>query len=179
MNSASPGASRATPQIRPARPEDAAAVIAYIHRLVEEPGLDLSLGPGEFQLSPEQEAEFIRQVAASDNSLFLVVAAGDEIVGVLTCQGGKRRATRHVSTLGISLAREWRGQGLGTALMRQAVEWARQSGVVKRLELHVFCRNAHALHIYQALGFEIEGQSRRAIFKDGQYLDDYSMSILF
>jgi RimJ/RimL family protein N-acetyltransferase len=169
----------AAAQIREARPEDATATVAYVQRLSEEPGLDLSLGPGEFQLSVEQEAEFIAGCAATENSLFLVVEAGGEIVGLLTCLGGKRRSTRHVTTLGISLAPAWRNQGLGTALTQRAIDWARQSGVVKRLELKVFARNAHALHIYQKLGFEIEGSACRAIFKDGQYLDDYSMAILF
>jgi putative acetyltransferase len=62
--------------------------------------------------------------------------------------------------------------------MARAVEWARNSGVVTRIELDVYVENARARHLYEKFGFEVEGRRRRAIFRDGQYHDDLIMGLL-
>jgi RimJ/RimL family protein N-acetyltransferase len=126
----------------------------------------------------EQEQKFFADMAAAQNSIFLVAEAGGQIIGNLTCQGGPRQATRHVTVLGMSVAREWRDQGVGSQLMRRAIEWARASQVVKRIELNVFARNQRAIHLYEKFGFAIEGSRRSAIYRDGEYLDDYVMGLL-
>jgi RimJ/RimL family protein N-acetyltransferase len=164
--------------IREARPEDAEELIAYVKRISEEPGVAIVLEPGEFKLTLEQEQQFIADRAAEDNSLFLVAEAGGEIVGSLTLRGGGRRAIHHESVLGITVKKEWRGQGVGNTLMASAVDWARRSGVITRIELQVFTSNAAAIHLYQKHGFEIEGRRRRAVFREGLYHDNYVMGLL-
>jgi RimJ/RimL family protein N-acetyltransferase len=74
--------------------------------------------------------------------------------------------------------RDWRNRGVGTALMRRAIEWARGTGVLTRLQLQVFARNAPAIHLYQKLGFQIEGSRRNAILRDGEYIDSLMMALL-
>jgi ribosomal protein S18 acetylase RimI-like enzyme len=164
--------------IRPAVPEDAQTIIAYVQRLVEEPGIDILLSPGEFNMTVAEEQAFISGCNAAENSLFLVAEADGHIIGVLTCQGGKRRAVHHVTTLGMSVDKDWRDQGIGSRLMDYAVEWARRSGVVRRIELYVFARNARAIHLYEKYGFQIEGTHYRAIYRDGEYLDNLVMALL-
>jgi RimJ/RimL family protein N-acetyltransferase len=164
--------------IREAQPDDAAAIIVYIQRIAEEPNIDIVLGPGEFNLTVEQEQRILADFAAADNSLFLVAEADEQIVGVLSCRGGQRRAVQHTTTLGMTIARDWRDRGIGKALMARTIAWARQSGVVRRIELHVYERNARARHLYETFGFEIEGRRRRSIFRDGAYHDDLLMALL-
>jgi RimJ/RimL family protein N-acetyltransferase len=159
-------------------PEDAAAAIEHVQRLAEEPGANILLMPGEFDMTVQQEEAFIEDAAASDNSLFLVAEADGRLAGVLTCMGGKRQGNRHVTTLGVSVAVGYRGQGIGTALLERAVEWARSSPVVRRVELHVFARNEGARRLYERMGFQVEGCRQRAAFRDGKYLDDYMMALL-
>jgi putative acetyltransferase len=165
-------------RIRQATPEDAAQVIAYIKAVSAEPQINLILTPDEFDMPVDKEQEFIAHLNASGNSIMLVAEAGDEIVGVLTLVGGRRRAIRHAATLGITVAKEYRGQGLGTRLMEQVIAWARQGGVLTRIELEVFVRNEGARRLYERLGFQVEGCKRRAIFREGQYLDDLVMGLL-
>lgn len=164
--------------IREAVGADAAAAIEHVQRLAEEPGINILLAPGEFALTVEQEETFIEEAAAADNSLFLVAERDGKLVGVLTCMGGKRQGNRHVTNLGISVAAAHRAQGIGTALLERAVEWARANPIVRRVELHVFARNAAARRLYERAGFEVEGQRRRAAFRDGEYLDDLVMALL-
>lgn len=166
------------PVIREAVAEDAAAAIQHVQRLAEEPGVNILLVPGEFEMTVEQEVGFIEEAAASENSLFLVAEADGKLVGSLVSTGGKRQGNRHVTTLGVSVAAGHRGQGIGTARLKSAVEWARANPVVRRVELHVFARNAAARRLYERIGFEVEGRRRRAAFRDGEYLDDYVMALL-
>jgi RimJ/RimL family protein N-acetyltransferase len=163
--------------IREARLEDAERIIAYIQGLTAEPDIDVVLGPGEFDVSVEDEHKFIRDHAA-DNSILLVGEAGEQIIAVLNCTGGRRKATRHEARLGISVHKEWRNRGLGHRLMARAVEWARGTGIITRVELEVFARNAPAIHLYEKFGFATEGRRRRAFYKNGEYIDSLIMALL-
>ena len=165
-------------RIREARPADAAALICFVNRLAEEPGIDLPLAPGEFDYTVAQERKFIADCAAADNSLFLVAEASGAIIGALDCKGGKRKAQRHAVTLGMSVSREWRNRGVGRALLTRAIEWARGTGIVTRIELSVYARNVAAIHLYESSGFVVEGCRRRAVLQDGEYLDELLMGLL-
>jgi ribosomal protein S18 acetylase RimI-like enzyme len=155
--------------IRQAEPEDAGRIIALVQKISAEPDVDIALSPGEFNLTIEAEREFLAEYGRSENSIFLVADAGDQIVGMLNCQGGNRKATRHVTTLGMSVDKAWRDQGVGSQLMRRAVQWAKGTGIVSRIELLVFARNEMAIHLYQKFGFVVEGRCRRAIFRNGEF----------
>ena len=78
----------------------------------------------------------------------------------------------------MSVARDWRGKGVGQVLMAEALYWARERSALKRIELKVYVRNAAAVHIYEKFGFEVEGRRRKIVFQDGVYLDDYVMALL-
>ena len=164
--------------VREGQPDDAEQIIAYIQRISAEPGISIVLEPGEFTLTVEQERQFIADRAAEDNSLFLVAEAMGQIVGVLGLRGGMRRAVRHETVLGITVAKEWRGRGVGDALMSRAIDWAKRSGVITRIELQVFTSNTTAIHLYQKHGFEIEGCRRKSVYREGSYHDDYVMALL-
>lgn len=164
--------------IREARPEDAEQIIAYIQTLAEEPDIDLPMSPGEFNPPVEDERRFIQSHADADNSILLVAEAAGQIIAVMNCTGGQRRATRHAARLGISIHKDYRNQGLGNRLMSRAVEWARSTGIITRIELEVYARNAPAIHLYEKFGFEVEGRHRRTFFQNGQYIDSLVMALL-
>jgi RimJ/RimL family protein N-acetyltransferase len=164
--------------IREARPEDAESIIAYLQDLAEEPGIDLLWAPGEFNFSVEDEQKVIRDHAAADNSILLVGEAGGRIIAVMNCTGGRRKANRHAASLGISIHKDWRDQGLGHRLMATCVDWARGTGIVTRIELEVFARNARAIHLYEKFGFETEGHLRKAFYKNDEYIDAFIMALL-
>ena len=62
--------------------------------------------------------------------------------------------------------------------MAHAIEWAKRTKIIKRIELTVFARNAAAIHIYKKYGFVVEGRRGRSIYRDGEYLDDVMMAVI-
>jgi RimJ/RimL family protein N-acetyltransferase len=165
--------------IREGRVEDAGAIIGHLQEVSMEPGVGIVTEPGEFQNTMEQEEEWIRRHLEEENSVILVaVTRGGQLVGLLDCRGGQRRAMRHETTLGMSVKKEWRDRGVGTMLMARALEWARGSGRVKRMQLEVFTTNEQAIHLYEKMGFEAEGVRRKAFLKEGQWVDSMVMAVL-
>ena len=103
-----------------------------------------------------------------------VAVAGDEIVGSLHLD-----PSRHgFGELGMAVAREWRGRGVGSALLAAAIDWARERGLHK-LSLGVFAHNAAAIALYRKFGFVEEGRRvkhyRRA---SGELWDALEMGLL-
>ena len=164
--------------IREAVPDDAEEIIAYMQRLCDEPDTYLPLGPGEYDRSVEDERKVIEKHNTEANCLLLIVEDAGKIVGLINCTGGIRRANRHGVILGITLALDYRGQGLGTELMSRAIEWAKGTGIVTRIELLVYANNTKAIHLYEKLGFVTEGRLRRAVVRNGEYVDSLVMGLL-
>jgi putative acetyltransferase len=47
-----------------------------------------------------------------------------------------------------------------------------------RIELRVYVDNAAGIAPYEKFGFEVEGTHRRLAFRDGEYVDSYSLARL-
>jgi RimJ/RimL family protein N-acetyltransferase len=58
---------------------------------------------------------------------------------------------------GMLVDREWRGRGVGSALLQAAIDWAREQGLHK-LCLEVFAHNTAAIALYRKCGFVEEGR---------------------
>ena len=67
---------------------------------------------------------------------------------------------------------------IGTALMEAAVDLADNWLGLTRIELEVYTDNWAGIALYEKFGFEIEGTHRRFAFRDGEYVDAYSMARL-
>ena len=83
------------------------------------------------------------------------VDAADRLIGQLDARGQAERPAE----IGMAVAKDWRGQGVGTALMQACVDWAGERGVHK-LTLQVWPHNEEALRLYEKFGFEREGLLR-------------------
>jgi RimJ/RimL family protein N-acetyltransferase len=104
----------------------------------------------------ERAEQFARSTARS-----VVAVAGDRIIGMINVE-----VSRHgFGEFGMLVVRDWRGRGVGTALVRAAIDWARGQGLHK-LCLEVFAHNTAAIAMYRGCGFTEEGrrvkQYRRA-----------------
>jgi ribosomal protein S18 acetylase RimI-like enzyme len=104
----------------------------------------------------------------------LVAVAGGELVGSLSVEASRFG----VGEIGMAVAREWRGRGVGSALLTAAIAWARERGLHK-LSLSVFPHNAAAISLYRKFGFVEEGRRikhyRRA---SGDLWDAIEMGLL-
>jgi RimJ/RimL family protein N-acetyltransferase len=164
--------------IREAHPDDATAIIAHVNRICDEASDTIPMAPGEFEITVEQEQKILSDARASENDLFLIATTARAIIGILSCHGGKRRATRHAVTIGMSIRKNWCDRGIGTEMMQAAIAWAKGTGVVRRIELSVYADNSRAISLYRKFGFIEEGKQRSAILRDGILIDTLIMALL-
>jgi RimJ/RimL family protein N-acetyltransferase len=104
-----------------------------------------------------------------------VAEAGGRMVGQISVQ-----PSRHgYAELGMLVARDWRGRGVGSALMQAGIDWARARGDLHKLSLGVFAHNTAAIALYEKFGFVEEGrlvkQYRR---RSGELWDSVAMGLL-
>lgn len=165
--------------IRQALPSDARGYINLIRSILrEQPPVDTPYDSDEFDPPVQRIRDRIIEVNDSDNSVFLIAEAGGRTIGALTCGGGSLKADRHMTSLGIYVAKAWRDRGVGSALMKACVEWAQASPIVERVELEVFAGNARAIHLYEKFGFVHEGVKRRLYYQNGSPVDMAIMALL-
>ncbi|MBY6096460.1 GNAT family N-acetyltransferase [Ferrimonas balearica] len=108
----------------------------------------------------------------------LLVAENDmgEVVGNLMLAQASNPRRRHVAEIGMAVAPEWQGRGVGSALLQAAIKLGEQWLALTRLELDVYTDNEAALALYRRHGFEPEGIARAAAFRDGARVDVMRMA---
>jgi ribosomal protein S18 acetylase RimI-like enzyme len=77
----------------------------------------------------------------------------------------------------MGLLPRFRGQGIGTKLIRSVLAAARTAGL-HRVELTVRETNAGAIALYRKAGFAVEGVQRDAVQIDGIYENVICMALL-
>ena len=96
------------------------------------------------------------QMAAMDpalGELWLLPFAGSRLVGSLACSVRRRERRAHVGQLGMHLHPEFRGRGLGSAMLDALIAWARRHPVLEMLLLDVYPDNEPAMSLYRRAGF--------------------------
>jgi ribosomal protein S18 acetylase RimI-like enzyme len=163
-------------EIRPADPADAEALVDYTAALVAE---RLDTITRRTVPSVEQEREWIAKTLENPHSVIMIALDGTRVVGLLDIQAGSRAVDNHAGILGVGVAREWRGKGVGRRLIEAAIAKARTRPGFCRIELLVVERNAGAIHLYESLGFVREGLKRKGINLRGEPEDDVAMALVW
>jgi ribosomal protein S18 acetylase RimI-like enzyme len=151
-------------QIRPARDDERLPLAVLFAAVAEE----------RDGIATEPPVDVEARAASWTVDGTLVAVAGAELIGSLVVE-----PSRHgFGEIGMAVAREWRGRGVGSALLAAAIEWARSRGLHK-LSLGVFAHNTAAIELYRKFGFVEEGrrikQYRRA---SGELWDAIEMGLL-
>lgn len=159
--------------IRRALARDAEGLARLDQELVSE-GLWTVRDRGE-RVSSVEELKRIASYDAPDR-LLIVALAGDRVVGEATLKAHKVARCSHVALFSITVAIEFRGRGVGRALMGAACAWADAHPNIEKLELFVFANNERAIALYRVFGFTPEGRRERYIrFGPATYVDDVVM----
>jgi RimJ/RimL family protein N-acetyltransferase len=131
--------------VRPARAADGREMAELFAAVAEERDGIATEPPVNID---ERAAAFARSANAS-----IVAVAGSRIIGTIHVE-----ASRHgFGEFGMLVDRGWRGRGVGTALVRAAIDWARGQGLHK-LSLEVFPHNTAGIALYVKCGFVEEGR---------------------
>jgi RimJ/RimL family protein N-acetyltransferase len=103
---------------------------------------------------------------------FAAIAA-DEVVGWLNVAS----SSFGYGEIGMMVARDWRGRGVGSALIAAAIAWGRENGLHK-LTLSVFPHNEAAIGLYRKFGFVEEGRLEKQIRRaNGELWDLIEMGL--
>ena len=160
-------------RLRRASPGDAPALVALGEEVGREEGRWI-LGTGPWR-SVGDERRYLRTAQRHPDAAVFVAEEGGRIVARLSLSRDPHPASRHVADLGLMVAESHRRQGIGSALLEQAVSWARGAGV-RKLELHVFPWNEPALSLYESFGFEREGYRKRHYVRGADEVDAILMA---
>ena len=109
---------------------------------------------------------------------FSVAITEGKIIGWCDISALDRPVFAHIGSLGIGVLAPYRGQGVGKALMKTALQNAKLKGLT-RIELTVREHNLSAIALYKKLGFEQEGVHKNGVCIDGKYENHISMERLF
>lgn len=80
----------------------------------------------------------------------------------------------HVGGLGISIAKNFRNEGIGKYVMKLLDKLARKINI-KILRLEVFSNNERAIHVYEKMGYVKYGKLPKGIKHRREYVDDVMM----
>ncbi len=139
--------------------------------LIKEP-LAFGSSPEEDRLSSPDAARELIGGLSPDDQIF--GAFSPELVGIVGLIRQKRIKSRHKLNLwGMYVAPEFRGQGVGHGLVKEAIAWA-SSTDAKTIGLSVSSEST-AVRLYQRLGFQIWGTEPRARIHEGQVMDEHQM----
>ena len=108
----------------------------------------------------------------------LVASAEGEVVGHLGLHTFPNPRRRHAGSLGMAVRDDRQGKGVGSGLLKAAMELADGWLNLTRLELTVYTDNAPAVRLYEKFGFVCEGAHKQYAFRDGVFVDAYAMARL-
>ncbi|KRQ87797.1 Spermidine N(1)-acetyltransferase [Caloramator mitchellensis] len=163
--------------IRPITADDAAAMIDYMNVIGGESDF-LTFGPGELNITLEVERNIIKGFLEKNNALFIVAVADGKIIGALSFSGGGRKRLAHTGEFGVSVLKEYWGKGIGQELIKYLIDWAKETKIIRKINLRTRSDNERAVRLYKKLGFEEEGLIRRDFMIDGKFYDSLMMGML-
>lgn len=132
---------------------------------------------GTLQLPAPSLENWRKRLAEPPEGMFgLVACRAEDVVGQVDLYTTARPRRRHAGQIGMAVRDDCQGQGVGTALLRAALDLADQWVDLRRLELEVYADNAPAVRLYQKFGFGVEGALVQYAYRAGQYVDVYTMA---
>jgi len=154
--------------IRPARPEDAAAIAAIYAPYV-------LTGTSTFEIDPPDARAMRHRIEASDGFYpWLVATNGDPEGGVLAyayaSKFRERPAYRYVVETSIYVAGPVQGQGMGRLLYEALIDTLRAQGFTQAIGA-IALPNDHSIALHEATGFRRAGVYREVGYKQGRWID--------
>jgi RimJ/RimL family protein N-acetyltransferase len=126
----------------------------------------------------EIERFFAARALGPDSlAMAIHVRDGDRLIG--TCALSQLDADNGSALFHITIGEKdaW-GHGYGTEATRLMIDHAFTGLGLHRIALTVFAFNERAIRSYRTVGFVVEGRAREAIWREGRWWDEISMSIL-
>jgi L-amino acid N-acyltransferase YncA len=157
--------------IREAKEEDFPSIWKIFRKVVSEEQYTSTIrtetSPGLHENSYKGE---------DDKKKFITVLCEIEgqIVGYVTVEESMWELSRHAGELGIAVLPQFRGVGVGSALLDSVLRVASEKGF-KKVNLSVFHTNRNAINLYKRFGFKKVGRKKKQFYLQGRYIDEIIM----
>lgn len=157
--------------VRPAVPEDAEALLEHFHLILTEDLYNVTTLE-EIEETVETERKWIRKHIDHPARIALAAELTGLVAGILHFENGRHKRLEHHGTLHMSVKKQFRAKGIGTALLQSLIDWAKENAIIEKVALEVFATNQPATGFYRKMGFVEEGRRARHVkIADGQYVD--------
>lgn len=161
--------------IRYPNKDDAKAMRDYINILSQEKTFIRFQGE---EVSLEDETKYLNsqlEKIEKKQTVQLLVFFGSQLIGISGIDM-KDKTESHEGSFGISIAKDFRGEGIGKKLMELVIEEAKNNlPQLKIITLGVFANNPLAFEIYKKFGFKEFGRLPEGILYKGNYTDHVYM----
>ena len=160
-------------RIRPATADDTEAICRIYNQGIEDRVATLETE----RRTPEERRQWL--AARSPRHPVIVAETADgPVVGWGSLNAfNPRAAYRFVADFSIYVERAWRGQGVGSVVLKRLIELGREHGYHK-LVLSAFPTNDGGMALYTKLGFRTVGVYREQGQLDGRWVDTIIMEKL-
>ena len=167
--------------VRDLRPSDFSDIVDNYYRFYDEIKEDQSFGISLLGKKPSLSDELawfsgVYKKMSDGDAIALVAEIDSHAVGL--CEVGRMQPgsdLSHRGGLGISVSKDHRGKGVGTALMRETLQ--RCKGRFEIIELTVLTTNQAAKKLYTKFGFKAFGMLPRSVKRGDKYFDEELMRL--
>lgn len=157
--------------------EDAKNIVDFYNFVGGETSY-LSFEKDEYPNTVEGQIEDIKAIEGNPTNTMLLALDGEKIVGIATISSSHKIKSRHEGELGIVVAKDYHGRGIGSELIKRLIDWARGNGVTTRIKLDTRADNVKAVSLYLKFGFVVEGCLKNSTLLNGEYYDLYVMGMM-
>lgn len=155
--------------------EDAEAVLDVQNSVISEGEYFIAVSE-EFNITPEQQRDWIRSLLENERETIIVGEMNDEVVGWIAFQSENRKRMFHKGSFGVMIRKNFRGMGIGKELIEALLDWAEANPLIEKVSLGVFSTNNRAISLYKRLGFVEEGRKIKEFkMSESEYVDDIIM----
>lgn len=161
--------------LRAIEPHDSALLL----EMINDPATEKMLGGGSFPVSEAGQAKWIAEQTGRNDVLRCIVAdrnTPDQGVGTVILSDIDQK--NGVAQVHVKLASSGRGKGYGTDALNALVNYAFTQMRLHCIYAHVLSYNEPSQKLFEKCGFQKEGILRARAFKDGNYADAISYSIV-
>ena len=120
--------------LREADASDAELLIDFLSQIGQESNYT-TLDEEGVGMNPQQMADFIDQQASIENRISILAFLDEHLAGLINITADRHARVCHIGDLFIAVKKSYWNQGLGRILMEEAIDWASQSGVIRKLEI--------------------------------------------
>lgn len=125
----------------------------------------------------EDADEWLRSVCYQNTEYAFAIANESELIGCIGLDP-QQDVNRFSVEIGYWLAEPFWGKGIITKVLKIMVEYTFRNFTYNRIFAGVFENNKASEKVLRNAGFKLEAKLKKAVFKEGKFLDQYIYSLL-